>query len=97
MRTGNGMPGGPGGDTGDPIEPEVHEMSVAFHDRLDELGIAHVWDDYGAGGHTWFYWQRDLRQLMPTLRARLRQAARAAVAVHPPARRAALLASTAGT
>jgi hypothetical protein len=26
-----------------------------------------VWDDYGAGTHTWPYWSRDLRQTLPGL------------------------------
>lgn len=69
IRTGNGQPGGPGGDSGDPIETEVHEESVSLHRRLDELGIPHLFDDYGPGGHDWYYWKRDLEQLMPALDA----------------------------
>jgi S-formylglutathione hydrolase FrmB len=65
LRTGNGQPGGPGGDSGDPVEAEVHTESVNMHNRLVELGLPHVWDDYGAGGHAWYYWQRDLRQTLP--------------------------------
>ena len=76
IRTGNGQPGGPGGDSGDPVESEVHEESVSLHQRLDELGIPHLWDDYGPGGHAWYYWNRDLEQLMPQLRQ---------VFAHPPA------------
>ena len=67
LRTGNGQPGGPGGDSGDPIEAEVHTESVNMHDRLDELKLPHVWDDYGAGGHAWYYWQRDLRETLPDI------------------------------
>ena len=76
LRTGNGMPGGPGGDTGDPVEAEVHEEATHLHEQLTGLGIAHVFDDYGAGGHAWYYWQRGLRQLVPHL---------AEVFAHPPA------------
>src|SRR4051794_6807009 len=65
LRTGNGQPGGPGGDSGDPVEAEVHTESVNMHNRLLELGLPHVWDDYGAGGHAWYYWQRDLRETLP--------------------------------
>jgi S-formylglutathione hydrolase FrmB len=65
LRTGNGAPGGPGGDSGDPIEAEVHNESLNMHNRLLELGLPHVWDDYGAGGHAWYYWQRDLRETLP--------------------------------
>ena len=68
LRTGNGSPGGPApGDLGDPVESGVHEASVSLHKRLDELDISHVWDDYGPGGHNWYYWQRGLRQLVPSL------------------------------
>lgn len=69
IRTGNGMPGGPYGPaTGvDIVEYAVYQMSVSFHDRLQALGIPSIWDDYGPGGHDWPYWQRDLRQTLPTL------------------------------
>jgi S-formylglutathione hydrolase FrmB len=70
LDTGNGMPGGPGGDTGDPIEAGVHEMMTNLHTRLDELDIPHLWNDYGAGGHAWFYWRRDLTELLPRLMER---------------------------
>ena len=66
IRTGNGLPGGPYGG-GDPVEVAVHQMSVSFHDRLVKLGIPSIWDDYGPGGHDWPYWQRDLRETLPTL------------------------------
>jgi S-formylglutathione hydrolase FrmB len=69
MRTGNGQPGGPGGDTGDPVEAEVHQEAINLHNRLNELAIPHVFDDYGAGGHAWYYWQRDLVQLVRDLPA----------------------------
>ena len=62
IRTGNGLPGGPGGDTGDPVEAAVHERREPTR-AAAALGIPHIWDDYGAGGHDWYYWQRDLRQL----------------------------------
>ena len=69
IRTGNGMPGGPYGPTTgtDIVEYAVHQMSVSFHQRLSQLGIPSIWDDYGPGGHDWPYWQRDLRQTLPTL------------------------------
>ena len=56
------------GDYGDPIESGVHEASFNSHNRLNELGIGHVFDDYGPGGHNWYYWQRGLRQLVPALK-----------------------------
>ena len=67
--TGNGQPGPL--DTNpppfDPIEEQVHEMSVAFHNQLDSLGIPNNWDDYGPGTHSWPYWQRDLKQALPSI------------------------------
>jgi S-formylglutathione hydrolase FrmB len=67
LLTGNGLPGGATGNGFDPIEYEVHVQGVALHNRLRVLGIPHVWDDYGPGGHQWYYWQRDLRQTLPGL------------------------------
>lgn len=68
LSTGNGQPGGPYGG-GDPIEAYVHQTSVDLHNRLAQLGIAHVWDDYGPGGHAWEYWQRDLKETLPAIMA----------------------------
>ncbi|MEA2396712.1 MAG: hypothetical protein QOK25_268 [Thermoleophilaceae bacterium] len=68
VRTGNGQPGGPYGG-GDPIESYVHQASLDLHNRLAQLGIAHVWDDYGPGGHQWPYWQRDLKESLPAIMA----------------------------
>jgi S-formylglutathione hydrolase FrmB len=68
IRTGNGMTGGPFGG-GDVIEFAVHQMSLSFHSRLSALGIPQVFDDYGPGGHDWPYWQRDLRETLPSMMA----------------------------
>src|SRR4051812_24293408 len=67
LDVGNGSAGGPDGNNFDPVEESVHEQSVAMHDQLVALGIAHVWDDYGPGAHNFFYWSRDLRQFLPRL------------------------------
>jgi S-formylglutathione hydrolase FrmB len=72
IRTGNGQPGGPYGG-GDPVEAYVHQASVDLHERLGQLGIKHVWQDYGPGGHAWPYWQRDLKLTLPTLMATFRK------------------------
>jgi hypothetical protein len=69
LDTGNGFPGGAGGDLGDPVEGAVFQMMQNFHDQLTKLGLAHVWNAYGAGGHNWFYWSRDLTELLPRLSA----------------------------
>jgi diacylglycerol O-acyltransferase/trehalose O-mycolyltransferase len=70
VRTGNGSRG-PYDDPGppDPIETGVHDMSVSFHGRLNDLRLPHVWDDYGPGTHSWPYWQRDLRAELPLIMA----------------------------
>jgi S-formylglutathione hydrolase FrmB len=71
LRTGNGQPGGPlGGAEPDVIELATHEMSANVHRRLVALGFRHVWDDYGAGVHTWPYWAHDLRRTLPWLMRR---------------------------
>jgi S-formylglutathione hydrolase FrmB len=67
IRTGNGQPGGPFGGGPDAVEAGVHEMSVNLHNRLDELGLPHVWEDYGPGAHDWPYWERDLTRTLPDL------------------------------
>src|SRR4051812_44005580 len=71
VRTGNGMAGGQfgGGGPSDPVgmflETSCHDMSVSFHERLDALGISHVWEDYGPGTHNYDYWREDLRKTLP--------------------------------
>jgi S-formylglutathione hydrolase FrmB len=70
LHTGDGRPGGPyGGAFQDLIESSVHPMNVNLHRRLTRLGIAHVFDDYGPGDHTWPYWNRDLRADLPAMMA----------------------------
>ncbi|MCW3066913.1 MAG: hypothetical protein JWN32_4085 [Solirubrobacterales bacterium] len=74
--TGNGRPGpfDSPAKLFDPIESGVHAMSVSFHGRLDGLGIAHTWQDYGSGTHSAAYWQRDLRSALPAIMAAFAQA-----------------------
>jgi S-formylglutathione hydrolase FrmB len=74
LYTGNGAPGGPlGGAALDIIELGAHQMSVNVHNSLTKRGIPHLWDDYGPGAHTWPYWARDLREVLPSLMARFAQ------------------------
>jgi S-formylglutathione hydrolase FrmB len=78
MLTGNGLPGGPypwEPATG-AIEYDIHQQNVDMNARLDALGIPHYYDDYGAGDHSWPYWQRDLSQVLPMIIADF---------AHPPA------------
>jgi S-formylglutathione hydrolase FrmB len=56
-----------GGRPADFVEQQVHEMNLAFHQRLLELGIDHVWRDRGAGAHSWRHWQADLREALPLM------------------------------
>jgi S-formylglutathione hydrolase FrmB len=70
IRTGDGnrgpfdQPGPPDG-----IESTVAANSKTLHDRLSALGIAHVYDAYGPGTHTWPYWQQDLERELPRIMA----------------------------
>ena len=68
LRTGDGRPGGRHGGS-DPIEAGVHGPMVRMHDRLADLGIDHVWDDYGPGAHDWPYWADDLAATLPAVLA----------------------------
>jgi S-formylglutathione hydrolase FrmB len=82
MRTGNGEPGGPFGGRPeiDVIEAGVFAMATNVHNRLDDLGIPHVFDSYGPGQHLWPYWNRGLSQTLPALMKRFHRGSR------PPAR-----------
>jgi S-formylglutathione hydrolase FrmB len=74
LRTGNGK--NAAGTLVDAVESVVHAANVSLHDRLDTLGIAHVWDDYGPGTHSPPYWSRDLGLDLPLIMRTFR---------HPPA------------
>jgi S-formylglutathione hydrolase FrmB len=68
LATGNGDAGGPDGAANpDGTESIVHDENVTLHEALTAMGIKHVWRDYGAGGHVWFYWKRELRLVLPHL------------------------------
>jgi S-formylglutathione hydrolase FrmB len=69
LRTGDGRPGGPHGDgpPGDDQEVGVSQATANLHRRLDELGIDHVYDDYGPGAHTWPYWDAALAASLPRI------------------------------
>ncbi len=64
LHTGDGLPGGSYLGV-DPIEQFVHQTNITLHDRLLTLRKAHVWDDYGPGGHDWPHWQHDLQLALP--------------------------------
>lgn len=69
LRTGDGRAGGVHGGEPDLIETTVHQTSTTLHQRLDELGVAHLWDDYGAGAHAWPYWTDALERSLVGLQA----------------------------
>lgn len=68
LATGDGRHGplddGPGFD---PVEFDVRDMTLSFARRLTELGVPRTLWDYGPGTHTWAYWQRDLRTVLPLM------------------------------
>ncbi len=51
----------------DPIEAGVYQLTTLFVGELRERGIPIDFHDYGPGTHTWPYWARDLRDMMPAL------------------------------
>jgi S-formylglutathione hydrolase FrmB len=69
IRTGNGRPGGPHGGAPDPQEYGVWQASTTLHERLNALGIAHVFEDRGPGAHNFDYWRDDLRSTLPGVMA----------------------------
>jgi S-formylglutathione hydrolase FrmB len=71
LYTGNGAPGplDPPGTGVDGIEVLAHESTVQFHTVLQADGIHSFFDDYGPGTHTFPYWARDLRDVLPRLMA----------------------------
>jgi S-formylglutathione hydrolase FrmB len=48
-------------------EPWIADQNVSFVAKLKELNIPVTIYAYGAGTHTWPYWQRDLHKVMPML------------------------------
>ncbi len=69
LRTGNGLPGGAHGGSVDPQEMGVSQATATLHQRLEALGIPHVYVDYGPGAHTWPYWRDDLAATLPGITA----------------------------
>jgi diacylglycerol O-acyltransferase/trehalose O-mycolyltransferase len=57
-----------GGVLGDGLtEGEIWDMNKAFVKALDGAGVAHTDYFYGAGTHSWPYWQRDLQHFLTWL------------------------------
>jgi hypothetical protein len=77
LYTGNGIagpldgPSNPQNGSDNVQEAVVEQTNQALHAKLNSLGIAHVFDDYGNGTHSWPYWNRDLQQDLPGIVAAL--------------------------
>lgn len=71
LTTGNGRPTRlrRAGDTRpkDLQEHQVRAMSLSLHQRLDDLGIAHTFRDYGDIGHTFENWRQAFVDELPAL------------------------------
>ncbi len=70
VASGDGRPG--------PYDPQPHPVAVAleagvweqnksFHQALNDAGVDHTADFYGAGTHQWAYWQRELGRFLPQM------------------------------
>lgn len=62
LYTGNGAGDG---ESRDAIEPTVEEQTLSLHSALARARIPHLLNDYGPGTHSWPYWNRDLRWVLP--------------------------------
>jgi len=73
LAAGDGKPGplDAAGATTDPIEVSIGAQNRAFAQHLQAVGTAATIDLYGAGTHTWVYWQRELHRAWPLLTADL--------------------------
>jgi S-formylglutathione hydrolase FrmB len=49
------------------LEVMVHQEAINMNEKLDDLNIPHIFDDYGTGEHSWTYWKRDLTWWLPHL------------------------------
>ncbi|MFJ8820118.1 alpha/beta hydrolase [Amycolatopsis thermoflava] len=51
----------------DPLEPAALLTSKSFTDKLKRMGVPATVDYYGAGTHSWPYWERALHNSWPVL------------------------------
>ena len=49
------------------VESDIWDMNQGFVAALDQAGVAHTDFFYGAGTHSWPYWDRDLTDFLPFL------------------------------
>lgn len=73
VSAGNGQPGplDPAGTVPDGTEAALHAENAAFARRLADLHLDARVDLYGAGTHSWVYWQRELARAWPLITAGL--------------------------
>jgi S-formylglutathione hydrolase FrmB len=64
--TGNGQPGGAYGGGPDPFEAAIEQMNLSLDERLDQLGVSHLFVDR-PGTHAAIYAKRDLSETLPYL------------------------------
>lgn len=69
VSSGNGRPGPLDARTAliDPLEAPIGDMNRLLVERLREVGADLTAHLYGAGTHTWPYWQRELDRALPLL------------------------------
>lgn len=73
VSSGNGVPGplDPPDAGHDPLEEQFGHMAEAYVAAAREHGLAVTEGLYGAGTHTWPYWERELGAALPMLREAL--------------------------
>ena len=73
LATGNGLPGGryenPANVGGYATENGAWQMNLSFVRALDDAGVPHTDDFYGAGQHDWPYWRDALLWALPQILA----------------------------
>lgn len=69
LSCGDGQPGplDPPDREPDSLEADLHGHAVAYIDRARSLGLEVTADLYGAGTHSWPYWERALTNSLPLL------------------------------
>jgi S-formylglutathione hydrolase FrmB len=69
LSAGDGQPGplDPPGAQPDPAEQALGAQAVVTADRLRAAGARVTTCLYGAGTHTWPYWERELHRSLPML------------------------------
>jgi diacylglycerol O-acyltransferase/trehalose O-mycolyltransferase len=90
MSSGDGNPGpfDAAGTGADGIEQWIHAQNTAFAAQAETLGLRLTTDFYGAGTHTWPYWERALHRSFAMLMCSIGAEQTRATTVPAPDRRA---------